>query len=118
MRTETLRRRRGHNFYPPKTIASKVPALGATDNPDTDSDEAIVHLHYFSPTADWYVTEADFETGEAFGWAELLPGCGEWGYMSLPEMEGVYLHPFGIIERDLYWEPKPMRVVLKERAGR
>ena len=53
---------------------------------------------------------------EAFGWADL--GYGEWGYMSLPEMEAVYAPPFGIIERDCYWDPKPMREVLKERASR
>jgi hypothetical protein len=116
MGTETLRRRRGHNFYPPKADAKKVPALGANDKPDMDVDDAVAVLHYFTASADWYVTEADFETGEAFGWAELLPGCGEWGYMSLPEMEAVYIHPFTIVERDLYWDPKPMREVLKERA--
>jgi hypothetical protein len=115
MGLETQRRRRGHNFFPPKSDAKKVPALGTTDGLGED---ALVVLHYFSPSADWYVTEANFETGEAFGWAELLPGCGEWGYMSLVEMEAVNVGLFGIIERDCYWDAVPMRDVLKERAAR
>jgi len=118
MGLETQRRRRGHNFYPPKAVAKKVPALYTNDKPDVDSDDVIVVLHYFSPTADWYITEADFETGEAFGWAELLPGCGEWGFMSLTEMEASLVPPFWVIERDLYWEPKTMGEVLKERGLR
>lgn len=118
IRIERNRARRGHNFFPPVAVERKVPALGANDVPDMDCDDAVVWLHYFSPSGDWYVTEWNKVTGEAFGWAELLPGCGEWGYMSLPEMEAVYVAPFGIIERELDWEPKPMREVLKARASR
>lgn len=116
VRRELNRARRGHNFFPPVAVERKVPALGANDVPDMDVEDAIVHLHYFSPSGDWYVTEWNKVTGEAFGWAELMPGCGEWGYMSLPEMEAVYAPPFGIIERDCYWDPKPMRDVLNERG--
>jgi hypothetical protein len=118
VRKQVNRARRGHNFYPPLEVERKIPALGATDNPDMDVEDTIVYLHYFSPSADWYVTEWNPVTGEAFGWAELLPGCGEWGYMSLPELESIYIPPFTIIERDMYWDPKPMSAVLKERAGR
>jgi hypothetical protein len=112
MGLETQRRRRGHNFFPPQSIAKKVPAIGTTDGLGED---ALVHLHFFTASADWYVTEWDQATGEAFGWAELLPGCGEWGYMSLPELEAVYVHPFTIVERDLYWDVRPMREVLAAR---
>jgi hypothetical protein len=114
MGLETQRRRRGHNFFPPQSIAKKVPALYTTDAQGVD---AIVHLHYFGGSADWYITEANFETGLVFGWAELAPGCGEWGYSNLPEMEAVNTGLI-VIERDLYWEPKPMREVLAERGVR
>ena len=111
MATEINRKRRGHNFYPPKADAKKVPALGATDGQGKD---ATVWMHYFAPAGDWYVTEADFDTGEAFGWADL--GYGEFGYMSLPETEAVKVGMFGIIERDLYWDPKPLSEVLAARV--
>lgn len=110
IRIERNRARRGHNFFPPVAVERKVPALGTTDGL---GDDATVWLHYFSPSGDWYVTEWNKVTGEAFGWADL--GYGEWGYMSLPEMEAVYVAPFGIIERELDWEPKPMREVFAER---
>lgn len=111
MGTETLRRRRGHNFFPPKADAKKIPAIGTTDG---QGDAAIVHLHFFTASGDWYITEADFETGEAFGWADL--GYGEWGYMNLVEMESVYVPPFGIIERDLDWTPQPLHAALVGRG--
>ena len=41
-----------------------------------------------------------------FGWAEIVPGGGEWGYFSLDELQS-YKGPFGLgIERDLYWKEK------------
>lgn len=115
MLPEVNRRRRGHAFYPPKDVARKVPPLGGAED---QGEDAVAHMHYFSPSGDWYVTEWDPENGLVFGWAELMPGCGEWGYSSLPEMESVYVPPFGIIERDMYWTPQPMSEVLATRRYR
>lgn len=53
----------------------------------TGADDPIVHVHYFSCVAerDWYLTEFDPRTGEAFG---LVRGFEtEWGYFSIREME-------------------------------
>ena len=107
---ETYRKRRGHAFLPPKAVSRKVPAIGTTDGQGQD---AIVHVHYFTSSGDWYITEADFETGEVFGWAELLPGCGELGYSNLHELEDIYVPPFHIVERDMHWAPKPLREVVR-----
>lgn len=112
MLAEVNRKRRGHAFYPPKSVAKKVPALGATDE---QGEDALVVLHYFVGGCDWYITEADLETGEAFGWAEILPGGGEWGYTNLVELEGVLAQGLWPVERDCYWDPKPMREVLAAR---
>lgn len=35
----------------------------------------------------WLITEYDHENKEAFGFAELQPGCGELGYISILEIE-------------------------------
>ena len=48
-----------------------------------------------------------------FGWAELLPGCGELGYSNLHELEDIYVPPFHIVERDMHWAPKPLREVVR-----
>ena len=109
---ELNRKRRGHAFYPPKAVAKKIPALGKTDG---EGDDAVVHLHYFSGAADWYITELDVESGMSFGWAEMFPGGGEWGYTDLVEVEAVNTG-LVVIERDLHWEPKPMRTALADRV--
>lgn len=98
---ETQRRRRGHNFFPPKADLRKIPALYSTEG--THVDEKTVHLHYFSGAWDWFITEIDTETFEAFGYARHA-GDGEWGYIDLRELEAVRggLIP---VERDLFWEP-------------
>lgn len=103
---ETQRRRRGHNFYPPKSILSKIPALYGTDG--IPAEEKTIHLHYFGGAADWWIAEIDPETMEAFGYADLGHGMGEWGYVSLPEVEAVNVQRgLVVIERDLYWDLKP-----------
>lgn len=114
MLTETQRRRRGHRFFP--SAALRVPALRSTDGQGKD---AIVHVHYFVGGADWYVTEYDAETGESFGWAEILPGGGELGYTSLAELETVAAGPLRQpVERDMHWERRSLRLVLADRRGR
>lgn len=93
------------------------------------NEDAIVHAHYFLPGigADWYVTEYDAEQDLIFGWAEVIPGFGEWGYTSLSELEDVEIkvpviiedqnpfHFFVNVELDLNWTKRTMRDVLANR---
>jgi hypothetical protein len=110
---ETQRKRRGHNFYPPKAVARKVPALRATEG----QDDPMVHLHYFGGSADFFITEFDPETGMAFGLADLFGDGGELGSIYLPELEAVSVRGgLTIIERDCYWDPVPLSMV-RVRAG-
>ena len=110
---EVNRQRRGHAFLPPKADLAKVPALYEQDGKGKD---AIVHIHYFVGSADWYITEINPETYEAFGWAEILPGGGELGYIDLGELEAVKAHGFMVVERDKHWRKKSLREALKERV--
>lgn len=85
-------------------IAKTVPSLYEQDG----ADDPIVHVHYFSCVNgwDWYLTEYDPRTGEAFG---LVRGFEtEWGYFSVREMERVNREKgFGVVERDERFEPAP-----------
>lgn len=97
--TETLKTRRGHKFYPD---LSPVPDLYEQDG---KGKEAVAHIHYFCAAGDWWITEIDKNTGQAFGWADLGFG-GEFGYIFLPELEQVLqYHGLVIVERDLDFEP-------------
>lgn len=91
----------------PKGLAATVPPLYATDG----EDDPIARVRLFSPGGwVWLVTEYDPESGEAFG---LVRGFEEeWGYFSIREMEALNRSKgFGVVERDLHFEPKPVSQV-------
>lgn len=91
-------------------LASRIDTMPATGETDSEGDKAIVYLHYFYGSADWYITEKDIGDGsqddrqhQAFGYANLGDDdCAEFGYISLPELFTVNA------ELDLYWTPKPL----------
>lgn len=89
----------------PREIAGTVPALYATE----EVDDPIARVRLFSRLSGWtwLVTEYDPESGDAFG---LVRGFEEeWGYFSIREMEELNRsRGFNVIERDLYFEPKPV----------
>jgi hypothetical protein len=118
--TERQRERRGHAFYPSPAEIAALPRFYATE--DTPCEEKMLHLHYLfyldknpgadkNPDAgcDWWVAEYRPESREAFGYVSLgMPGCAEWGYFSLDELE--CLNTGGlVVERDLYWTPMAAR---------
>ena len=70
-------------------------------------EEAVVHLHYFTGSADWWITEKDSDPDgegqvQAFGLADLFQDGGELGYISLVEILAAGA------ELDLHWTPKPL----------
>lgn len=91
----------------PATLARKIPRLRSTDG---QGEDATAYVKLFSPysNAVWYITEYDPSTGEAFGWADLGFGMGELGYISIPELEGLHKRGLPLVERDLYWKPRPL----------
>lgn len=95
---------RGHAFMPPKSVLKAIPKLYGTENQKTS--DVTAHIHYFAGRCNWYITEYDPETGEAFGVADLGHGP-ELGYISLPEMESTIAETSQglpiVIERDCYW---------------
>lgn len=98
--TETLRKRRGHKFLPNKS--GGIPALGTTER----IADPMVCAHYFVGSWDWYVTEYDPTTGDAFG---LVKGFEtELGYFNLFELETVLAGGLWPVERDCYFDPAPL----------
>ncbi|MER6913961.1 DUF2958 domain-containing protein [Streptomyces sp. NPDC000594] len=117
---EVWRRERGHAFYPPNEVLRSIPALRATDG--VPCEHKTIHAHYFAAWGDWYVTELDPASGEAFGWARLGADDtqGEWGYFDLPALES-HRSPRGLpnlIERDLDFEPQLAAECLPEGRRR
>jgi N12 class adenine-specific DNA methylase len=107
---ETQRTRRGHAFYPPADTA--VPPLYATEG--QPNGDKVIHLHYFAGGSDWWLVEYDPTIGEGFGYACRGGDAdmAEWGYVNLPELEPIRAaRGLVIVERDLYWTPRPAREV-------
>ena len=96
----------------PEELAATVPPLYAIEA------EPIGRAKLFSCFNGWawLVTEHDPESGEAFG---LVKGFEEeWGYFSIREMEEVNRSKgFNVIERDFYFDPKPVSEVRQKSAG-
>jgi hypothetical protein len=92
-------------FYYDKLVelANIVETMPVTYQTDGQGDQAIIQLHYFTPSADFYITERDCEDEQlqAFGKADLGHGA-ELGYISIVEILG-----FGA-ELDLHWQPKKL----------
>lgn len=72
-------------------------------------DQAIVYLHYFKNSFDWYITEKDSETFQlqAFGLACMHED--EMGYINLVELTK------NNVELDFHWKPKTLAEIRKER---
>jgi hypothetical protein len=87
------------------TRFDKMPATYAQEGLGED---AVAHLHYFTGSADWWITEKDSDQDgagqqQAFGLADLFQDGGELGYISLVELLA------NGAELDIHWTPKPLR---------
>lgn len=73
-----------------------------------DTKDPLVICKFFNPcgAATWYAVAYYPEENICFGYvADLVPGCDEWGYFSIDELEAVRVPPFGIpLERDLHFD--------------
>lgn len=92
-----------------------LPTLGSTEA--VPASDKTIHLRFFatSGSAYWLLAEYDPESGIAFGFAEVVPGCGEWGSFSVAELSDLFVRPPCPvwIERDFFFTPKPFRCVTR-----
>jgi hypothetical protein len=107
--------RGGKHKWVTKAIASKLPRIGATEKL---GGGAKVAFKLFNPTGagSWFITEANLDTGEAFGVADLGYGP-EVGYMDLNEMRS-FKGRMGLpLERDEHFGDYTVDDVMKGRAS-
>lgn len=86
-------------------IEQRILNMPETYGQDGLGDKAIVYLHYFKGSFDWWITEKDSdpEQNQAFGFADM--GEPELGYISIPELVA------NGVELDLYFTPKTLEAV-------
>lgn len=84
-----------------RELERTIDTMPATYGQDGLGDDAVVHLHYFFGSADWWITEKDVEGGtpQAFGLVDLGHGP-ELGYISIDEL--VRMRGMDV---DLHWKP-------------
>jgi hypothetical protein len=87
-------------------LSDLVSTMPQTYQQDGLGDQAIVSLHYFRGSMDWYITERDSDPDgegqiQAFGLADFGDG-GELGYISIVELIA------SGVELDMYFEPKTL----------
>jgi hypothetical protein len=75
--------------------------------------------HFFVAAAHWFVSEMEVDGDDVimFGYADLGlgPGCSEFGYMSLNELESLRT-PYGKVGLDLNPEEKTIRELCEENG--
>jgi hypothetical protein len=114
---ETLRRRRGHRFYPTMAELKNMPTMDELDaGLGVDLNDVPVRVHYFGGTYDAYIVAIDADM-YAWGYVRFshMPENAEWGVVSLAEMESLSVRNT-IIERDLGWVPKNMNEINKKKG--
>ena len=89
-----------------KKISNKIPNLYEQEG---KGEDAMVYVKFFLPGTRWTWYATEFNTKDIFfGWVKsgISPDFDELGYFSLSELKEVN------IERDLYFEPKPLKEIL------
>lgn len=84
--------------------AEKIPGLYSQE----EVEDPIVYLKITCLNSYWLITEFDKEKELAFGYCELLAGCGELGYVSLEEIEDL---PYPVTIEEI---EQPLSQVKKE----
>ena len=105
-------------FFKDKIVemAQIIEGMPVSYETDGQGMEAVVQLHYFIGSWDWYITEKDVNKDgrgqlQAFGFADSEEGFGpEFGYISIKEIIRCGA------ELDLHWTPCTLRQI-KEKAA-
>lgn len=107
---ETQRSERGHAFFPQQSQRESIPRLG--ENRHRATEDTLVHLHYFTSSTHWYITEANWDNGQAYG-VVSTNGHATWETINLVSLEAQHCRPDGssrflppvVVFRDTHWKP-------------
>lgn len=86
---------------------------------DGKRKNAVVYLHYFNPSSDWYITELDKETNEGYGYV-ILNGdtqFSEFGYIPLEQLteQMSNVNVFAQPQIDQFFKPKTLNQVFQSK---
>ena len=86
---------------------------------DGKRKNAVVYLHYFNPSSDWYITELDKETNEGYGYA-ILNGdtqFSEFGYIPLEQLTKQMsdVNMFAQPQIDQYFKPQTLNQIFQSK---
>ncbi len=98
-------------------LRGQLPALYATEHVENANKIAV--CKFFTPDSSWtwFVCEAGIGKKADILFGFVIGHEAEWGYFALSELESVR-GPLGLpIERDLHFQPKPMRTAAPEYFG-
>lgn len=101
-------------------LKARIEAMPKTYETEAiDSQDKVVHLHYFRGNVDAWIIEKDMGDGsedirqhQAFGRSTLYRESfsnAEWGYISIQDLIS------NNVELDLYWEPKTVKELSSEQ---
>lgn len=91
-----------------KEIAAKLPPIYSTEKVELDDKLVVLKLFGIGTAgaADYYIVEADLEDGTLWGFCCPMGWeMGEWGPVSLHELEALRWGSIPAIERDIHWTP-------------
>lgn len=93
-------------------LVERIDKMPKTYEQNGKGNDAIVYLHYFKRSADFWITEKDREdqTPQAYGKADLFGDGGEMGYISIDELVE------NNVELDLHWLPKTLKEITEVSA--
>jgi ppGpp synthetase/RelA/SpoT-type nucleotidyltranferase len=100
------------NYEPYNNLVGRFIDIPKLYFQDEKGKNAIVYLHYFSSGSDWYITELDKTTGEAFGYVILNGDTqnSEFGYIDIKDLVSN-----NKIEIDLYWSLQTLNEIFEKR---
>lgn len=94
-----------------KELERALPALGSEEN----NPDPLVRVKYFHPMSHWTWYGIDYDPKERIFFGYVEGDFNELGYFSLGELEDIKVFGLGI-ERDLYFEPKPLSEIRAKSA--
>ena len=92
----------------PTTVGATIPALYSQE----EVSDPIARVKFFSPYSQFTGFATEFDGDDTlFGWWDHGMGSPELGYQSLSELQGLNRNGLPLIERDIYWTPRPLSEV-------
>ena len=90
----------------PEDVARRLPPLYSQEG---QGEEAIAQVKFFTPWTSWTWYASEYDPAERLFFGIVMGHEREFGYFALDELEAIR-GPGGLrIERDLYWQPRPLR---------